>query len=157
MDGWVGDHHKIGGMMMEFTVEPWRWKTTMISKVILFIIWCLLSCLIILFLLYMWWMFCHDRITFLRKDEILAPFTNSCNYRVLIVVGWAWQSKVPSSIITNSVSPTTIWWVSRLDFSDYPFKCGGGFGGHELGSGEKPFWACLVSSTAVLNCWIWLL
>jgi hypothetical protein len=31
-------------------------------------------------------------------------FINSCNYRVLIVVGWVCQSKVPSSIIMNSVS-----------------------------------------------------
>jgi hypothetical protein len=31
-------------------------------------------------------------------------FTNNCNYRVLIIVGWVCQSKVPSSIITNSVS-----------------------------------------------------
>jgi hypothetical protein len=52
----------------------------------------------------MWWMFCHDRIAFLRKDEILISFTNSCNYRVLIVVEWVCQSKVPSSIIINSVS-----------------------------------------------------
>jgi hypothetical protein len=26
-DGEDGDHHKIGGMHMEFTVEPWWWKT----------------------------------------------------------------------------------------------------------------------------------
>jgi hypothetical protein len=51
-----------------------------------------------------WWMFCHDRIPFLRIDEIMMPFTNSCNYRVLIVVWWAYQSEVPSSIIMNSVS-----------------------------------------------------
>jgi hypothetical protein len=31
-------------------------------------------------------------------------FTISCNYRVLIVVRWVCQSKVPSSIIMNSVS-----------------------------------------------------
>jgi hypothetical protein len=31
-------------------------------------------------------------------------FTKCCNYRVLIVVGWVCQSKVPLSIITNSVS-----------------------------------------------------
>jgi hypothetical protein len=37
-------------------------------------------------MLYMWWMFCHDRIAFLKKDEILMPITNSCNYRVLIIV-----------------------------------------------------------------------
>jgi hypothetical protein len=24
--GGDGDHHKIGGKMMEFTVEPWRWR-----------------------------------------------------------------------------------------------------------------------------------
>jgi hypothetical protein len=48
-------------------------------------------------------MFCHNRIAFLRKDEILMPFINSYNYRVLIVVGWVCQSKVSSSIITNSV------------------------------------------------------
>jgi hypothetical protein len=31
-------------------------------------------------------------------------FTNSYNYTVLIIVGWVCQSKVPSSIIMNSVS-----------------------------------------------------
>jgi hypothetical protein len=41
-----------------------------------------------------------------KKDEITMLFTNSCNYRVLIVVGWVCQSKVPSSIITNNVSVT---------------------------------------------------
>jgi hypothetical protein len=51
-----------------------------------------------------WWMFCHDRIAFLRKDEIFKLFTNSCSYRVLIVVGWVCQNKVPSSIITNGVN-----------------------------------------------------
>jgi hypothetical protein len=25
-DGEDGDHHKIGGMMVEFTVEPSRWR-----------------------------------------------------------------------------------------------------------------------------------
>jgi hypothetical protein len=30
-------------------------------------------------------------------------FTNSCNYIVLIVMGWICQSKILSSIITNSV------------------------------------------------------
>jgi hypothetical protein len=52
----------------------------------------------------MGWIFYHDRITFLRKDEILMSFNNSCNYKVLIVVGWVCQSKVPSSIIMNNVS-----------------------------------------------------
>jgi hypothetical protein len=51
----------------------------------------------------MWQVFCHDRIAFLRKDEILMSFTNSYNYKVLIVVGWVCQCKVPSSIIMNSV------------------------------------------------------
>jgi hypothetical protein len=36
-DGEDGDHHKIGGMMVEFTVEPWRWRP-IIPKIILFII-----------------------------------------------------------------------------------------------------------------------
>jgi hypothetical protein len=42
----------------------------------------------------MWWMFFHGTKAFLRKDKILMPFTNSYNYRVLIVVGWVYQSKV---------------------------------------------------------------
>jgi hypothetical protein len=25
-DGEDGDHRKIGGMLVEFTVEPWRWR-----------------------------------------------------------------------------------------------------------------------------------
>jgi hypothetical protein len=66
--------------------------------------WCLLSCFTILFVLYMWWMFCHDRIAILKKDEIKMTFTNSCNHRILIVVEWVCQSKVPSSIIMNGVS-----------------------------------------------------
>jgi hypothetical protein len=49
----------------------------------------------------------HDGIEFLRKDEIKMPFINSCNYRVLIVVGWVCQSKVPSSFVTNGVSADT--------------------------------------------------
>jgi hypothetical protein len=32
-------------------------------------------------------MFYHYRIAFLRKDEIMMSFINSCNYKVLIVVG----------------------------------------------------------------------
>jgi hypothetical protein len=40
----------------------------------------------------MWWMFCHERIVFLKKDEILMSFTNSCNYIVLIIMGWVYQS-----------------------------------------------------------------
>jgi hypothetical protein len=54
--------------------------------------------------LYIWWMFYHDRIAFLEKDEIKMTFTNSYNHRVLIVVGWICQSEVPSYIITNGVS-----------------------------------------------------
>jgi hypothetical protein len=49
-------------------------------------------------------MFYHDRIVFLKKDEIIIPFINSYNYRILIVMMWVCQSKVPSSIITNCVS-----------------------------------------------------
>jgi hypothetical protein len=39
-----------------------------------------------------------------EKDEIMMSFTNSCKYRVLIIVGWVCQRKVLSSIIMNSVS-----------------------------------------------------
>jgi hypothetical protein len=59
--------------------------------------------LTILFVLYMWWIFCHDRIAFLKKVEFFMSFTNRCNYRVLIDVWWVFQSKVPTSIIMNSV------------------------------------------------------
>jgi hypothetical protein len=86
-------------------------ETTMIPKAIIFTILYDHICAYnvyfipyILFVLYMWWIFCHDRIAFLRKDEFLMPFTNRCNYRVLIVVWWVFQSKVPTSIIMNSVS-----------------------------------------------------
>jgi hypothetical protein len=27
-----GDHHKIGCMMMEFTVEPWRWRPLLFQR-----------------------------------------------------------------------------------------------------------------------------
>jgi hypothetical protein len=40
------------------------------------------------FVLYIWWMFCNNRKTLLKKDEILMLFTNSCNYGVLILVEW---------------------------------------------------------------------
>jgi cbb3-type cytochrome oxidase subunit 3 len=40
------------------------------------------------FVLYIWWMFCNNRKTLLKKDEILMLFTNSCNYGVLIIVEW---------------------------------------------------------------------
>jgi hypothetical protein len=104
-----GDHRNKGGMMVEFTVETWRWdhydsKCHTIHNLIwsYICLWCLLSSLTILIVFYMWWMFCHYKIAFLRKDEILMPFINSCNYRILIIVGWVCQRKVPSSIITNS-------------------------------------------------------
>jgi hypothetical protein len=38
-DGEDGGHHKIGGMVMEFMVEPFGMETTMILMAILFTIW----------------------------------------------------------------------------------------------------------------------
>jgi hypothetical protein len=34
----------------------------------------------------------------------MMSFTNSYNYRILIILGWVCQSKVPSSITRDSVS-----------------------------------------------------
>jgi hypothetical protein len=31
-DGKDGDHHKIGGMMVEFTMEPWWWRSLWFQK-----------------------------------------------------------------------------------------------------------------------------
>jgi hypothetical protein len=73
-DGKDGDHHKIGGMLVEFTVEPWRWRPLWLQRpyysqfdMIIYVSMTFLSRITILFMLDMWWMFCHDRIAFLKK------------------------------------------------------------------------------------------
>jgi hypothetical protein len=51
----------------------------------------------------------------------MMPFTNICNYRVLIVAGLVCQSKVPSSIITNSVSVghSKVWcWFTHQSYQN---------------------------------------
>jgi hypothetical protein len=63
----------------------------------------------------------------------MMPFTNTCNYRVLIVVGWVCQSKVPSSIIMNSVSvgySQAYYW-----FTHQSYQNGFGLFGKRLGAG----------------------
>jgi hypothetical protein len=92
-DGEDEDHHKIGGMMVEYMVVPWQWRPLQFQRpcysqfdMIIYVP------VIFTFLPYYFVCalhvvdICHDRIAFLRKDEILIPFTNSCNYRVLIIV-----------------------------------------------------------------------